>query len=226
MPRRNPIASPSHTLYVVAKAPVAGRVKTRLVGNDFSEADAARVAAAFLMDTAALAAHPAVPARVVLALDGNAADLPVPLQSLPHVPQGDGDLGERLTRLFAAAFDGGAASVCAIGSDTPHLPPAFLLDAFGRLSSPDVDIVLGSADDGGYYLIGMNRFCPEVFTGIDWGTANVWSQTLDRAAAANRRIALLPPWYDIDTSADLHRLRRDLSLGVVTAPGTAHVLSV
>ncbi|MBC8141486.1 MAG: TIGR04282 family arsenosugar biosynthesis glycosyltransferase [Armatimonadetes bacterium] len=223
MRRESSLTPESNTLYIVAKAPVAGRVKTRLVGNAWNEGGVAALAGAFLTDTFSLATHPLVPARVVLALGGNPTDLPLPLLSLPHVPQGDGDLGERLTRLFAASFAGGAASVCAIGSDTPHLPPAFLVEAFGRLASPDVDIVLGRADDGGYYLLGMNKPCPEVFERIDWGTAAVWAQTLARAATANRRAALLPPWYDIDTPADLERLRRDLGRGVVTAPGTVAV---
>ena len=217
----------SNTLFVVAKTPVAGRVKTRLVGADFHDADAARLAGAFLRDTAALASHPELPDRMVLALDGDPADLPALLPLLPTVPQGKGDLGERLTRLFADAFAvPGTAAVCAIGSDTPHLPAAFVIEAFGRLASPTVDAVVGRADDGGYYLVGMNRFCPELFAEIDWGTATVHAQTVARAAAANLRIALLPPWYDVDTPGDVDRLRRDLVLGVVTAPGTAAVLSL
>lgn len=224
MRHENALISETNTLYIVAKAPGDGRVKTRLVGGDWSAESVATLAGAFLTDTAALATHPRVPARTVLALDGSPTDLPLPLLSLPHVPQGDGDLGGRLTRLFAAPFIDGSAQVCAIGSDTPHLPPAFLIQAFGHLASPNVDIVIGRADDGGYYLVGMNRFCPEVFDRIDWGTPDVFAQTLARAADANRRTALLPPWYDIDTPTDIDRLRRDLLRGVVTAPGTANVL--
>ncbi|MBC7807831.1 MAG: TIGR04282 family arsenosugar biosynthesis glycosyltransferase [Akkermansiaceae bacterium] len=212
---------------LVAKAPVAGRVKTRLASDDFGEPRVLDLATAFLRDTCALLTHPLMPARVVLALDGDPEDLPVSALSFPIVPQGDGDLGQRLTRLFAAQFAvPGTRSVCAIGSDTPHLPLAFIVEAFSRLASPDTDVVWGPADDGGYYLVGMNRFVPELFQDIPWSSNDVLTVSRQRAGSAGIRSALLPPWYDIDMPADLAKLQQDILRKTVTATGTTTVLGL
>lgn len=214
-----------NVLLLVAKAPVAGRVKTRLLSAGVNEGRALNFATAFLDDTCALLAHPLLPARPVLALDGDSAALPASAMTLPVVSQGDGDLGERLTRLFAAQFTSpGTRSVCAIGSDTPHLPLAFIVEAFARLASPDTDAVWGPADDGGYYLVGTNRLIPELFRNIPWSTPDVLAVSGERARTANVRAALLPPWYDIDTPADLARLQQDIVRETVTATGTEAVL--
>lgn len=215
----------SNALLLVAKAPAAGRVKTRLAADGFGEERVTELASAFLEDSCALLAHPLLPARVVLALDGDPAALPAATRYLPVVAQGDGDLGQRLTDLFAAQFAiPGTRCVCAIGSDTPHLPLAFLVEAFSRLASPDTDIVWGPTEDGGYYLVGTNRPTPEIFRDIPWSGSDVLAVSRERARSAAMRDALLPPWYDIDTAADLAKLRRDISLKTVTATGTAAVL--
>jgi glycosyltransferase A (GT-A) superfamily protein (DUF2064 family) len=67
-------------------------------------------------------------------------------------------------------------------------------------------VVLGPAADGGYYLIGMNRPRPELFSQIDWSTARVLAQTLDVLKAQHTPVVLLPHWADVDTRADLRRL--------------------
>lgn len=214
-----------NVLLLVAKAPVAGRVKTRLASDGFGEDRVLKLASAFLADTGTLLSPPLLPARVVVALDGDPADLPASLQDFPTVPQGDGDLGQRLTRLFADAFAiPETRAVCAIGSDTPHLPLAFLVEAFSRLASPDTEVVWGPADDGGYYLVGMNRMVPELFENIPWSTADALTVSRERARSAGVHTALLPPWYDIDTPADLLKIQNDIDRKTVTAMGTAAVL--
>lgn len=220
--------SPSvgNVLLLVTKAPVIGRVKTRLAPEG-GESETLKLAVGFLNDTASLMRHPCVPARAVIALDGEPAHLPESLSSFSIVPQSEGDLGQRLTRLFTEQFAlPGTRSVCAIGSDTPHLPLAFLVEAFARLASPDTDVVFGPADDGGYYLVGMNRLVPELFQNIPWSTPEVLTVSRERAQAAKARVALLPPWYDIDTPADLVKLRHDIARKTVTATGTAAVLGL
>lgn len=217
----------SNVLALVAKAPVIGGGKTRLTSPDFGEEHIARIASAFLADTAALLTHPLLPARVVLSLDGAPATLPLSLQSLPVVPQAEGDLGQRLPHLFATQFAvPGTRNVCVIGTDTPHLPLAFLVEAFSRLASPDTDVVFGPSDNGGYYLVGMNRMVPELFHDIPWSSADVLMASQERARSAGARVALLPPWYDIDTPADLIKLQEDISRKTVTATGTAAVLGL
>ncbi|MBC8136501.1 MAG: TIGR04282 family arsenosugar biosynthesis glycosyltransferase [Fibrella sp.] len=214
-----------NALILVTKSPVVGRVKTRLASPGVPEECVVKLASAFLEDTCALLKHPLLPARVVLALDGDPADLPASASLLLTVAQGNGDLGQRLTRLFAAQFAiPGTRAVCAIGSDTPHLPLAFVVEAFSRLASPDTDVVWGPADDGGYYLVGMNRLIPELFQNIPWSSPDVLTASRERARALGVRAALLPPWYDIDTPSDLTKLRDDISRKTVTAMGTDAVL--
>src|SRR5207247_7996159 len=83
------------------------------------------------------------------------------------------------------------------GTDSPTLPLAFIKQAFHALEGSDV--VLGPATDGGYYLVGCARRLPPIFDGIEWSNAHVLDQTVRRLADPGWRLALLPPWYDVDT---------------------------
>jgi dihydroorotase-like cyclic amidohydrolase len=78
--------------------------------------------------------------------------------------------------------------------------------------APDVDLVLGPTDDGGYYLIGLRAPCPALFEGMPWSTSAVLSRTLDRAQRLGLRVACLPAWFDVDTKADLERLAAELAV--------------
>ena len=102
-------------------------------------------------------------------------------------------------------------SVCLINSDSPTLPTSLLLEAARALSTPVDRVVLGPAEDGGYYLIAATAPHPALFTGIPWSTATVFAQTVAKVAAAGLTLATLPPWYDIDGPADLRRCARDLA---------------
>lgn len=115
--------------------------------------------------------------------------------------QGEGDLGDRLITAFRTAFAAGMERVVVIGTDCPGLDGDRLSQAFQALQ--DHDLVLGDATDGGYYLIGLQRSRPELFKGIDWGTAAVRSQTVAIAQQLNLTIAHLPALSDIDYPEDL-----------------------
>ena len=115
-------------------------------------------------------------------------------------PQADGDLGHRLASA-AAAVDG---PVVVTGTDCPSLTADHLTAAFHCLQSADVS--LGPAVDGGYYLLAMRRFHPELFRGISWSTDRVAAQTRAAAAAAGLTVAELPPLGDVDTPDDLPQL--------------------
>ena len=209
----------TRAIVVAAKAPRAGAVKTRLC-PPLSPEEAARLARAFLDDTLEAAAPLRKVADLFLALDEDAAKVPAAARRLR---QRGGHLGERLVHLFADVFAEGYEQVCVVGSDAPHLPAAFLVEAFGRLAQNDV--ALGPADDGGYYLVALRAPAPELFGGdIGWGGPGVLADTLARAAEAGRTAGLLPPWYDIDTPHDLRRLQRDLRRGAAFAPATAALL--
>lgn len=122
-------------------------------------------------------------------------------QAWDYQPQGTGDLGDRLAAAAQAAFAAGSTAVVMIGSDCPGLDASLLDRAFAALQQHD--LVLGPATDGGYYLIGLRRFAPDLFQGIAWSTAAVLRQTVAIATQLNLRTAYLPALSDVDCPADL-----------------------
>jgi len=100
-------------------------------------------------------------------------------------------------------FQKGYEKVSIIGADSPDLPPSFITDALEKLDSHD--LVIGPSEDGGYYLIGMNRSFDIIFKDVNWGYKNVLKDTVSKADAAGISYFLLPEWYDID---DLNSLNR------------------
>ncbi|WOB45194.1 DUF2064 domain-containing protein [Thermoleptolyngbya oregonensis NK1-22] len=116
-------------------------------------------------------------------------------------PQPSGDLGDRLLSAVEGAIAAGAERVVVIGADCPSVDAAILQQAFTALQSHD--LVLGPATDGGYYLIGLRQPLADLFSGIDWGTERVFTQTRAIAQALHLSVATLDPLTDIDTAADL-----------------------
>jgi uncharacterized protein len=119
------------------------------------------------------------------------------------VAQGEGDLGQKMANSLISAFQNQTKLVVIIGSDCPGLTPQLMANAFEQLHLGS-DLVLGSAIDGGYYLIGLSRFIPELFTEISWGSDRVFSQTVAVAQSLNLTTAYLPPLADVDRPEDLH----------------------
>ncbi len=191
-----------------AKAPHAGRVKTRLV-PPLTREEAARIARAALEDTTRYIV-PAVSARWTLYLDGAADDSLRKLAAerrLAIAAQRGADLGERLTAAFEEMRREGAQRVLAIGADSPTLDPGRIKEAIEILSTSDV--VLGPTEDGGYYLVGMRGSHEAIFEGIPWSTPAVAAATLERAGALGLTVRLLPPWYDLDEAGSLLRAYKD-----------------
>ncbi len=120
---------------------------------------------------------------------------------LVYRSQGDGDLGERMVLSIETALQAGHDRVIIIGTDCPGLNPEILQLAFQQLR--DRDLMLGPAIDGGYYLIGMQRFIPELFVGISWGTSAVRQQTIEIATKLGLSLGDLPLLADIDRPEDL-----------------------
>jgi len=179
---------------VLAKAPVPGRVKTRLCPPCTPE-EAARIAAAALADTMdTVAATPAV--RRTLVLDG---DHPHPPGWRLRVQRGD-SLGERLANAFADTRRPGVATVL-VGMDTPQLTPS-VLTAAARLV--DVDATFGPAVDGGWWVLGLrDPTHAEVLADIPTSTATTGADTLAALRRRGLRVTLLPRLRDVDTVADL-----------------------
>ena len=127
-------------------------------------------------------------------------------QDLLYAAQPSGDLGDRMGTAFRTALAHGSAAIC-IGSDLPFITPAVLARALEDLR--DHDVVLGPADDGGYYLIGMKRFCPELFSNVTWGTERVWEETGRIISRMGLSMARLPMLGDVDRPGDLEMIRND-----------------
>ncbi len=195
---------------VMARMPVPGQVKTRLV-PPLTPLAAARLYAGFLRDAIDRLARingirPFV-AYTPPAADGFFAGLVPP--GFSTLPQTGGDLGERLAAVSGALFSRGATTVVLCDSDSPTLPGRYIGEAFRRLD--ETDIVIGPCDDGGYYLIGMRRCTPRLFAGIPWSSPYVTQRTVEAAERLDLSVFLLEPWYDVDTAADLDRLCREVA---------------
>lgn len=121
--------------------------------------------------------------------------------SIIYRRQSEGDIGCRMASAFQASFQAGMNSVVLIGTDCPDLNAKLIAQAFQELEQHD--LVLGPAQDGGYYLIGLHRLIPELFTGISWSTAEVLKQTQSIAQNIELAVAYLPLLSDIDRPEDL-----------------------
>jgi rSAM/selenodomain-associated transferase 1 len=179
---------------VLAKAPVAGRVKTRLCPPCTPE-QAALIAAAALADTVAAVSTAPAAART-LVLDG---DHPTPA-GWESVRQRGVTLGERLAGAFADTRRPGVPTLL-IGMDTPQVTPLLLTAAAHRLS--EVDAVLGPAADGGWWLLGLREPAHAAVLGdIPTSTATTGARTLAALRGRRLRVGLLPVLRDVDTVAD------------------------
>ena len=195
------------TVIIMAKAPVPGKVKTRLIPHLTAE-QAAALAAGLLRDTALLIENlPGVqPAIAVEPPSGMDVVRKLVSRSIRLIPQGDGDLGKRIVEVFRQEFSRGACGTIALGADHPNLPAEYVRQAVRILQCGIDPVVLGPTEDGGYYLIGMKRLHPELFEGISWSSSQVLEETKEQAKKAGLLVILLPPWHDIDRPEDLAHL--------------------
>jgi rSAM/selenodomain-associated transferase 1 len=197
-------------LLVVAKRPAAGQTKTRLC-PPLSAADAAALYECFLRDTLDIMRQvPGVSRGIVYLPEGAEDYFRALAPNMELTAQRGADLGERLDHLLTAALADGAQQAVVMDSDSPTLPPAYVAAAFAQLDGPN-DLVLGPCDDGGYYLIGLKRPQPRLLREVQMSTPDVMRDTLVLAAELGLRAALLPSWYDVDTAAELERLRTEIA---------------
>jgi rSAM/selenodomain-associated transferase 1 len=189
-------------LGIFGKRPEPGRVKTRLAA-EFGPERAAEMHEAMLFDVIGT-----WDSERVLSPGGRRVLVFAPQDAGPwfdaRVPdafalqaQAEGDLGRRMREFFAGEFEDGAERVVLIGCDAPTLDPSVVISAFLCLDGRDV--VLGPSTDGGYYLVGCRGAVPPIFEGINWSTPKVLAQTIDRLRDTGLSLAILPPWYDVDT---------------------------
>jgi rSAM/selenodomain-associated transferase 1 len=227
--RPNDVTSLANTcaMAVMAKAPQAGRSKTRLV-PPLSPEEAACLSAAFLRDVTenivaanrlipiagSLAYAPAGTEKLFDGLIAAGTALHLADGTLPDfapLPRGVAGFGGCLFHAISTLFDHGFGSAVLLNSDSPTLPTAFLVRAAMLLAAPGERAVLGPATDGGYYLIGMKSSHSHLFAHIDWSTARVAQQTRQRAREIGLELVELPEWYDVDDAASLTRLAEELA---------------
>jgi uncharacterized protein len=116
-------------------------------------------------------------------------------------PQNGKFLGERMANAFREAFSLGAQKAVIIGTDCVEISDEIISQAFDTLYK--VDVVLGPAEDGGYYLVGLKEPMPEIFRGIHWSTNLVLNQTLKKLEQKGLKFKLLKTLRDVDTVRDL-----------------------
>ena len=219
-------------LVVFLKHPRPGGVKTRLAAAIGAQAAADLYRA--LAERVLEATTPAAGDYERLVFFDPPESLPQMRDWLPGVrlmAQSGDDLGARMADAFARAFARGASRVAIVGTDAPGVSRATVREALSALDTADV--VIGPADDGGYYLIALRAPRPELFAGIEWSTPGVRGQTLARAAAAGLSVRELARLRDVDTLEDLRaewlavrgllggrKELRDAIEAVVGAPGS------
>lgn len=209
-------------LAVMAKAPRAGKVKTRLQPPLTAE-EAAALNVCFLRDTAENIANvcrelsgsgKSGAAGMVCYTpvgDESAFDGLLPERFALIAQRGDG-FGERLLAATEDILSCGFEAVCLIDSDSPTLPSSALRRAVEELLRPGDRVVIGGSEDGGYYLIGLKRAHAQVFERIAWSTESVYAETVERLRMAGLDLVELPKWYDVDDAATLAVLERELLL--------------
>jgi uncharacterized protein len=208
---------------VMAKASCPGRTKTRLV-PPLTHEEAASLNTVFLKDAFAniAAAAREAPIRAFAAygpigeeafFDSLAAKRPGLIAAvLPN-------FGDCLYAGIEGMFAAGCASACVLNADTPDLPTDYLVRIARELEGARDRVVIGPADDGGYYILGVSRPHRQLFEGIDWSTERVFGQTLARAVVLGLEIVTLPMWSDIDDAPSLRRFAQ--ALGCARVPGLA-----
>jgi rSAM/selenodomain-associated transferase 1 len=200
-------------IVLFAKAPLAGRVKTRL-SPPLTAALAARLHDAFVRDTL----------ESLHSLD-NFADLELHTDTptdawadseVPRKLQHEGDLGLKMLQALDEALKSGRERAMIVGSDSPTLPP----DHLNSLLRAPEDVALGPTLDGGFYAIACTRVHSRMFDGVVWSAPDTLDRTVRAVHACGMSVAQGAAWYDVDTREDLERLASDPRL----SPRTAAVL--
>jgi rSAM/selenodomain-associated transferase 1 len=204
---------------IMARAPSC-EGKSRLI-RQLNTSDGAGLRTALLRDTlAAVAPIDAEKALLYTPPEGEEEIQRMTPFDAMFLAQRGATLGERMRNGASDLVARGFGRVVLVGADLPTLPAAYIVDALERLRRPLEALVLGPAEDGGYYLIGLTHVRDELFDGIPWGTGDVLRRTREAAAALGLTVELLPIWYDVDRPSDLQRVRHQTAEGYPAATHT------
>ncbi|MGB5712866.1 MAG: TIGR04282 family arsenosugar biosynthesis glycosyltransferase [Waterburya sp.] len=194
----------SETLIIFSRYPESGKTKTRMIPA-LGAAGAAELQRKMtehtLNNTQQLLSSRDV--NIELHFTGGTQQLMAEWlgQDLPYIPQVSGDLGQKIRSAFDRAFNLGNQRVVIMGIDCPDIDQVILNEAFDSLQNND--LVLGMAEDGGYYLIGLNHYIPQLFYNIAWGTDQVLDQTNNIAQQLKLDMYHLTTLSDVDRPEDL-----------------------
>jgi hypothetical protein len=199
--------SGKEAVVLMAKAPVAGRVKTRLC-PPLDPRDSAALYACMLGDMAdEVSILPRVRRYLFLDPPESVARLRrKPFCAFEQYPQRGRDLGDRMRGAAAIAFRGGARRVVIVGADCPSLSAGTVRRAFRELST-GASVVFGPSTDGGYYLVGLSSPDERLFRGFRWGTEEVLRTAAARCRSVSEPFSFLPPERDVDRWEDVLALR-------------------
>ncbi|MGE9290950.1 MAG: TIGR04282 family arsenosugar biosynthesis glycosyltransferase [Puniceicoccales bacterium] len=193
------------TILIFLKAPIPGTVKTRLA-QKIGDSEAVRVYRQ-LVERQLSEIPPGWPVEIHYAPAEAEPSLRKWLGEHYHyAPQSGGDLGDRMRSAVKSAFDRGIRHVLCIGADCPDLSAGDLLAAEEKLTEGN-DLVFGPAFDGGYYLVALSKFCPEIFSEVPWSSTRTLITSLLHAKRFRRRIALLETKNDVDTVEDWEQVK-------------------
>lgn len=193
------IIDDSRAVIVFLKPPEIGKVKTRLaadIGND----NAFAIYEKLLQHTIHVL-NGVNSFRYIYIANSASLDIALPPRSYEAKLQEGNDLGEKMKNAFEHAFDDGKTEVLIIGSDNIQITPRLIEEAFDALLSND--LVIGPANDGGYYLLGMNESLPSLFKDIPWSTENVYERTMKKADELDLKVKKLMKLADIDHWSDV-----------------------
>jgi uncharacterized protein len=201
------MATHANALAVMAKAPLAGQVKTRLLPT-LTAQEAADLSRALLVDQLTQLQELAATDFYLVFAPNEARSLMTELAPpcFCLLPQQGGDLGARMEAVFAELSQRGNKNIVLIGGDLAPVPLRYFAEAYAFLESSKKRVVLGPSRDGGYYLVGCNQPTPQIFQSMSWSHSQVLAQTRDRLTRLQIDYHLLPPWFDIDTPDDLRYL--------------------
>lgn len=186
-------------LVIFVKNPEKGKVKTRLA-KESSEVFALDVYKTLLKYTREITFGLEVEKEVWYSTSIDSGDIWEEGVFKKEIQKG-GSIGERMQNAFKAGFQNGEIDkMILIGSDCAEISQEIIEEAFSKLDN--VNVILGPAEDGGYYLIGMNSYFPQVFQNIDWSTSQVLEQTTNRVIEAELSCCLLEELKDVDVLDD------------------------
>jgi rSAM/selenodomain-associated transferase 1 len=224
---------------VMAKAPQPGRSKTRLTPR-LSPDQAAGLSAAFLRD---ITENISAAARIER-IDGFIAYAPAGTEALfdghlafgtgliladgtPSMPDDVEGFGRCLLQAIDTLLRQGYSAAVVLNSDSPTLPTEYLVRTAALLAAPGDRAILGPAEDGGYYLLGLKKTHAHMFADITWSSEHVAAQTRARAAEIGLELVELPAWYDVDDAEALDRLIVELGVNEdrAMAPASARWLT-